>query len=136
MISSHDQFISPDGNRLLSREVRIGWIGSKLAQASGIESDRLDGLHHRLWMRILQMGLTPAPVRCETDQLAVHILAVATLAEEVAAKQRPKAAMAAVMHASGRELEPFLADRFLRVASSPIFWLALNSAGGNDHDDS
>lgn len=128
MISTHDQFVFAEGSPLLSREARIGWIGSKLAQATGIETERLDGLHHRLWMRILQMGLVPAPVRSETDQLAVHILAVAELVENVATKDGPKAAIAAVMQASGRELEPFLADRFLRIASSPIFWLALDRA--------
>lgn len=128
MISSHGNFVSATGRSALTREARIGWIGSKLAQSTGVPVDRLDDLHQRLWMRILQMGLETAPARSETDQLAMHILAVATLAEDAAAKDGPKAAVAAVMQASGIALEPFLADRFLKVASSPIFWLALDSA--------
>jgi hypothetical protein len=35
--------------------------------------------------------------------------------------------MAAVMQASGKTLEPGLAEKFLRLANSPIFWRALRS---------
>jgi hypothetical protein len=82
-----------------------------------------------MWMRILQSGLEPAAPRNETDQLAIHILAVATLADDVAAKDGPQAAIAAVMQASGKTLEPGLAEKFLHLASSPIFWRALQSDG-------
>lgn len=137
MISSHSQFTSSssqpatgksaDAPHALTREARLSWIGSKLAQLIDIEADRLDDLHHRMWMRILQSGLEPAAPRNETDQLAIHILAVATLADDVATKDGPQTAMAAVMQASGDSLEPLLAEKFLRLASSPIFWLALRS---------
>ena len=139
MISSHDQFTSnssqpafgtaDEAPSALTRETRLSWIGSKLAQLIDVEGNRLDDLHHRMWMRILQSGLEPAAPRNETDQLAIHILAVATLADDVAAKDGPKAAMAAVMQASGKTLEPLLAEKFLRLASSPIFWMALRSDG-------
>jgi hypothetical protein len=137
MISSHDQFTSSSSQpasaasaeaaRVLTRETRLSWIGSKLAQLIDVEEDRLDDLHHRMWMRILQSGLEPVAPRNETDQLAIHILAVATLADDVASKDGPKAAIAAVMQASGKTLEPLLAEKFLRLASSPIFWMALRS---------
>jgi hypothetical protein len=137
MISPHDQFTSnssqpasatsADAPRTLTREARLSWIGSKLAQLTDIEDARLDHLHHRMWMRILQSGLEPAAPRNETDQLAIHILAVATLADDVAAKDGPQAAMAAVMQASGKTLEPLLAEKFLHLASTPIFWRALQS---------
>jgi len=137
MISSHDQFTSSSSQpasaasaeaaRILTRETRLSWIGSKLAQLIDVEEDRLDDLHHRMWMRILQSGLEPVAPRNETDQLAIHILAVATLADDVASKDGPKAAIAAVMQASGKTLEPLLAEKFLRLASSPIFWMALRS---------
>ena len=137
MISSHNQFTSSSSQpvsatsaeaaRALTREARLSWIGSKLAQLIDVEDARLDDLHHRMWMRILQSGLEPATPRNETDQLAIHILAVATLADDVASKDGPKAAMAAVMQASGNTLEPLLAEKFLRLASSPIFWMALRS---------
>lgn len=137
MILSHDQFTSSpsqsasatsaDAPRALTREARLSWIGSKLAQLIDIEDNRLDALHHRMWMRILQSGLEPAAPRNEIDQLAIHILAVATLADDIAAKDGPQAAMAAVMQASGETLEPLLAEKFLRLASSPIFWRALRS---------
>jgi len=126
MISSNIKLAFNSRRPSLTREARIGWIGSKLSQSNGFPLDRLDELHQHLWMRILQMGLEPAPARCETDRLAMHILAVAILAEDAAAKGGPKAAIAAVMHASGIEIEPFLADGFLRVASSPTFWLTLD----------
>jgi hypothetical protein len=139
MISSHDQFTfnssqpasgkADEAPSALTRETRLSWIGSKLAQLIDVEGNRLDDLHHRMWMRILQSGLEPAAPRNETDQLAIHILAVATLADDVAAKDGPKAAMAAVMQASGKTLEPLLAEKFLRLASSPIFWMALRSDG-------
>jgi hypothetical protein len=139
MISSHDQFTSnsshpasaksADAPRALTREARLSWIGSKLAQLIDIEDARLDVLHHRMWMRILQSGLEPAAPRNETDQLAIHILAVATLADDVAAKDGPQAAIAAVMQASGKTLEPGLAEKFLHLASTPIFWRALQSDG-------
>jgi hypothetical protein len=137
MISSHDQFTSnsyqpasatsAEAPRARTREARLSWIGSKLAQLIDIEDARLDHLHHRMWMRILQSGLEPAAPRNETDQLAIHILAVATLADDVAAKDGPQAAMAAVMQASGKTLEPLLAEKFLRLASAPVFWRALQS---------
>ena len=137
MISPHDQFsssssqpasvTSADAPRTLTREARLSWIGSKLAQLIDVEDAQLDHLHHRMWMRILQSGLEPAAPRNEIDQLAIHILAVATLAEDVAAKDGPQAAIAAVMQASGDTLEPLLAEKFLHLASTPIFWRALRS---------
>lgn len=137
MIRSHNQFTASSSQpasataaeapRARTREARLSWIGSKLAQLIDIEAARLDALHHRMWMRILQSGLEPAAPRNETDQLAIHILAVATLADDVASKDGPQAAMAAVMQASGKTLEPGLAEKFLRLASSPIFWRALRS---------
>jgi hypothetical protein len=137
MIPSHNQITAnssqpasataAEAPRGRTREARLSWIGSKLAQLIDIDAARLDALHHRMWMRILQSGLEPAAPRNETDQLAIHILAVATLADDVASKDGPKAAMAAVMQASGKTLEPGLAEKFLRLASSPIFWRALQS---------
>jgi len=137
MIPSHDQLsssssqhasaTSAEAPRARTREARLSWIGSKLAQLIDVEDTRLDALHHRMWMRILQSGLEPAAPRNETDQLAIHILAVATLADDVAAKDGPQAAMAAVMQASGKTLEPLLAEKFLHLASIPIFWRALRS---------
>ena len=112
-----------------SRESRVSWIGSKLAQSTGLPTERLDGLHHRIWMRILQGELASNPPKDEIDQLAAHIVAVATLAESSSALGGAKAAMAAVMKASGADLDPLLAQNFLRVASSPIFWMAMDSDG-------
>ena len=112
-----------------SRESRVSWIGSKLAQSTGLPTERLDGLHHRIWMRILQGELASNPPKDEIDQLAAHIVAVATLAESSSAQGGAKAAIAAVMQASGADLDPLLAQNFLRLASSPIFWLAMDSDG-------
>jgi hypothetical protein len=112
-----------------SRESRASWIGSKLAQSTGLAVEQLDGLHHRIWMRILQGELATNPPRDEMDQLAAHIVAIATLAEAESALGGAKAAIAAVMKASGNGVDPMLAQNFIRLASSPIFWMAMDSDG-------
>lgn len=116
-----------------SRESRASWIGSKLAQTTGLPDEQLDGLHHRIWMRILQGDLASKPPRDEIDQLAAHIVAIATLAEAESALGGAKAAMAAVMQESGQSLDPLFAQNFVRLASSPIFWMALDSDGAKRH---
>ena len=128
---SQNQFKSDVKQPALSREAQLSWISSKLAQSLCTDTERLDELHHRLWMRILQDGLAPVPPRDETDQLAVDILSVAMLVEQVAANDGAQAAMAAVKLASGQGLDPALADRFLHLGSALVFWAALD-AGGKD----
>lgn len=112
-----------------SRESRASWIGSKLALSTGLPPERLDEIHHRIWMRILQGELARNPPRDELDQLAAHIVAIATLAESESALGGAKAAIAAVMRASGDSVDPMLAQNFIRLASSPIFWMAMDSGG-------
>lgn len=124
---SQNQFKSDAKQPALTREARLSWISSKLAQSLCTDTDRLDELHHRLWMRILQDGLAPVPPRDETDQLAVDILAVAMLVEQVAANDGADAAIAAVKLASGQGLAPAVAERFLHLGSALVFWAALDS---------
>jgi hypothetical protein len=112
-----------------SRESRASWIGSKLAQTTGIGIDQLDAVHNYMWLRILQNNAATPTATNEADHLAMHIVKLALLAETAAADGGPKAAMAAVMEASGTEVDPLLAQNFLRLASSSIFWMALDSAG-------
>jgi hypothetical protein len=127
MYASQNQFASDAKQPALSREARLSWIGSKLAQSVCTDTDRLDDLRHRMWMRILQDGLAPFPARDETDQLAVDILAVAKLVEQVSAVDGAEAAMAAVKLASGQGIDPALADRFLRLGSALVFWAAIDA---------
>lgn len=127
---SQNQFNSDVKQPALTREARLSWISSKLAQSLCTDTDRLSELHHRLWMRILQDGLTPVPARDETDQLAVDILAVAILVEQVAANDGAEAAIAAVKLASGQGLAPAVAERFLHLGSALVFWAALDSSRG------
>ena len=112
-----------------SRESRTSWIGSKLAQSTGIAFDQLDAVHNYMWLRILQSNAAMPVADNEADHLAMHIVKLALLAEDAAAQGGPKAAMAAVMEARGTEVDPLLAQNFLRLASSSIFWMALDSAG-------
>lgn len=112
-----------------SRNSRISWIGSKLAQSTGIGVDQLDAVHNYMWMRLLQADAAERAPDDQADQLAMHIVKLAALAENAATTGGPKAAMAAVMQASGQEIEPMLAQNFLRLASSSIFWMALDSVG-------
>lgn len=127
MYSSQNQFSSNAKKPALSREARLSWIGSKLAQSVCADTDRLDDLHHRLWMRILQEGLAPVPLRDEIDRLASEILDVAILVERVASNDGAEAAMAAVKLASGQGIDPALADRFLHLGSALVFWAALDA---------
>lgn len=114
-----------------SRESRASWIGSKLAQTTGIGLEQLDSVHNYMWLRILQSNAAAPIADNEADHLAMHIVKLALLAENAATDGGPKAAMAAVMEASGAEVDPLLAQNFLRLASSSIFWMALDSAGNS-----
>lgn len=109
----------------LSREARLSWIGLKLAQAVCTDEGKLKDLQHRMWMRILQNGLAPVPPRDEADQLAVDILAVAMLIEQVAVNDGADAALAAVKLASGQGIDPALADSVLQLGGALVFWAAL-----------
>lgn len=133
MYSSQNQFTSDAKQPALSREARLSWIGSKLAQSVCTDTARLEDLHHRMWMRILQDGLAPVPPRDDTDQLAIDILAVAMLVEQVAANDGADAALAAVKLASGQGLDPALADHFLRLGNALVFWAALGSDRNSEH---
>ena len=125
--SPQEQFHSDHSG--YSPESRASWIGSKLAQSTGIDVERLGEVHNCIWMRILQADLSDSEPMNEADMLAAKIVGVATLAEKAAATGGPQAAMVAVMRESGGSVDPFLAQNFLRLASSPIFWMALDSAG-------
>ena len=127
MYASQNQFSSDGRQVALSREARLSWISSKLAQSLCTDPEKLTELHHRLWMRILQDGLNPVPARDENDQLAVEILAVALLVEKVAANDGAEAAIAAVKLASGQGLAPAVAERFLHLGSALVFWAALDA---------
>ena len=132
--SPQEQFHTETGHSGYSSEARASWIASKLAQSTGIDVERLDAVHSRIWMRILQGELANAAPANEVDALAQKIVDIAVLAEKAAKAGGPQAAMAAVMRASGETLDPMLAQNFLRLASSSIFWMALDSAGANRPD--
>lgn len=122
------QFIVAEnaGNGFFATQSRVSWIGSKIIQSTGLDEARLDAVHKAMWLRILGKE---AAVHNETEQLAAKIVAVAIVAERAAATNGSNAAMVAVMRESGRTIDPMLAQSFLRVAASPIFWMALDSAG-------
>lgn len=127
--ASQEQFQDKPKTVGYSRESRASWIGSKLAQTTGLGFDQLDSVHNYMWLRILQSNSAAPIADNEADHLAMHIVKLALLAENAAADGGPKAAMSAVMQASGTEVDPLLAQNFLRLASSSIFWMALDSAG-------
>ena len=117
---------------IFASKSRTSWIGSKIIQSLGVEPERLDKVHNAMWLRILRDSANADPASDETDQLASKILAVARVAEKAASTGGSNAALVSVMRESGRSLDPLLAQNFLRVAASPIFWMALDSAGGAD----
>jgi hypothetical protein len=119
------------GSGVFSSNIRVSWIGSKLIESLGIEPARLDVVHHAMMLRILQNGSDRRLAASdEADCLAVQIVAVARIAETAAAADGPNAAIVAVMRESGKSVDPLLAQNFLRLASSSIFWMALDSASG------
>jgi hypothetical protein len=127
-MSGSTQFILAEesGSGFFATHSRISWIGSKIIQSTGLDEARADSVHKAMWLRILGSG---THVQNETDQLAAKIVAVATVAEKASAAGGSNAAMVAVMRESGASLDPLLAQNFLRVAASPVFWLALDAAG-------
>lgn len=106
---------------------RASFIGSKIIRAIGVEPERLDAVHNAIWLRLIN-DETCLPNN-ECDALAAKIVAVALTAELATAEGGAKAAMATVMRESGQSIDPLIAENFLRLASSPIFWMALDSAG-------
>ena len=115
---------------IFASKSRTSWIGSKIIQSLGVEAERLDEVHNAMWLRILRDSANDERAANETDQLAAKVLAVARVAEKASATGGSNAALIAVMRESGGSLDPLLAQNFLRVAASPIFWMALDSAGG------
>jgi hypothetical protein len=108
---------------------RASFMGSKIMQSIGVEPDRLDAVHNFMLLRLIDEKAAISPAKDEADQLAAHIVAVARVADAASANGGSKAAMAAVMRESGRSVDPMIAQNFLRLASSPIFWMAMDSAG-------
>lgn len=118
------------GSNAFASNSRVAWIGSKMIQSLGIEADRLEGLHQQMMLHVLQnKGAAAMPASGESDRLAAQIVAVARAADKAAVIGGSNAALVAVMRESGRSLDPLLAQNFLRLASSPIFWMALESVG-------
>ena len=108
------------------RDSQIGWIASKIAQSIGVEAGRMDAVHTAIWNCIIGGEASGAP-RTETDQLAIDIVAVARVAGSGHAVGGRTEALAQVMRESGVSLDPMLAQNFMRLASSSIFWIALDS---------
>ncbi len=117
------------GNGAFASNARASFMGSKIIQSIGVEADRLDSVHNAMMLRLINDKAYVSPPKDESDQLAAHIVAVARVADAASANGGSKAAMAAVMRESGRTIDPMIAQNFLRLASSPIFWMALDSAG-------
>lgn len=112
-----------------TRNARLSFIGSKILQATGLETERQGSIYQAMWLRLIDNHSPDASAKDQSDHLAISILAVATLAEDAAVAGGSKAAIAAVMRESGQGLDPMIAQNFIRLASSPIFWMALDSAG-------
>lgn len=104
-------------------------MGSKIMQSIGVEADRLDAVHNAMLLRLISEDAASLPAKDESDQLAAQIVAVARVADTALAAGGTKAAVAAVMRESGRSIDPMIAQNFLRLASSPIFWMAMDAAG-------
>lgn len=112
-----------------ARNARASFMGSKIMQSIGVEANRLDAVHNAMMLRLISEDGASLPAKDESDQLAAQIVAVARVADTALAAGGSKAAVAAVMRESGRTIDPMIAQNFLRLASSPIFWMAMDAAG-------
>lgn len=112
-----------------ARNARASFMGSKIMQSIGVEANRLDAVHNAMLLRLISEDAASLPAKDESDQLAAHIVAVARVADTALAAGGTKAAVAAVMRESGCSIDPMIAQNFLRLASSPIFWMAMDAAG-------
>jgi hypothetical protein len=119
---------SGQGNAF-ARNARASFMGSKIMQSIGVEADRLEAVHNAMLLRLIDDNSAQSAAKDEADQLAAHIVAVARVASEASSGGGSKAAIAAVMRESGRSIDPMIAQNFLRLASSPIFWMAMDSDG-------
>ncbi len=126
--SAHRIVESQHQSGAFARNARASFMGSKIIQSIGVEPDRLDAVHEAMWLRLIDDKAALPSDEC--DHLAAQIVAVARVADRASASGGSKGAMAAVMRESGRTIDPMIAQNFLRLASSPIFWMALDSAGG------
>ncbi len=117
------------GNDAFGCNARASFMGSKIMQSIGVEAGRLDAVHNAMMLRLIDETAEMSPPANECDQLAAQIVAVARVADGAAASGGSKAALAAVMRESGRSIDPMIAQNFLRLASSPIFWMAMDSTG-------
>ncbi len=118
---------SGQGNAF-ARNARASFMCSKIIQSIGVEADRLEAVYNAMLLRLIDENSAQSAAKDEADQLAAHIVAVARVASE-ASSGGSKAAIAAVMRESGRSIDPMIAQNFLRLASSPIFWMAMDSDG-------
>ena len=112
-----------------TRNARASFMGSKIIQSIGIDTGRLDAVHNAMWLRLVDESAHTAKPIDECDRIAAHIVAAVRIAEQASASGGPKAAIAAVERESGRSIDPEIAQNFRRLASSPIFWMAMDSAG-------
>jgi hypothetical protein len=112
------------------RNARAGFMGSNIMQSIGVEADRLEAVHTAMLLRLIDENSAQSPAKDDADQLAAHIVAVARVAAAASENGGSQAAQAAVMRESGITVDPMIAQNFLRLASSPIFWMAMESAGG------
>ena len=112
-----------------TRNARASFMGSKIIQSIGVEAGRLDAVHHAMWLRLVDENAQAATPTGKCDQLAADIVAAVRIAEQASASGGPTAAIAAVERESGRSINPEIAQNLSRLASSPIFWMAMDSAG-------
>lgn len=112
-----------------TRNARASYMGSKIIQSIGVEARRLDAVHNAMWLRLVDENAHAAAPIDECDQIAADIVAAVRIAQQASVSGGPKAAIAAVERESGRSINPAIAENFVRLAGSPIFWMAMDSAG-------
>jgi len=112
------------------RNARAGFMGSYIMQSIGVAADRLDTVHTAMLLRLVDENSAEWAAKDEADQLAAHIVAVERIAAAASDTGGSQGAMEAVMRESGISVDPMIAQNFLKLASSPIFWMAMDAAGG------
>jgi HD domain len=130
-----------------SEQLCAVWIGGKVAEALGLEGDVLDDICSAILFSSIeaqQLGLSPDVVQAisqrgahwdgsgepqglsgENILIGARIAALANVAAAAFTQSGAKGAFAAVMQQASMTLDPHLADIFLRLAGSALFWAIL-----------
>ncbi len=110
--------------------IRAAWLGTKLAQAAGLDAAAVEDVASCILLdraTVQQIDLSSAGLSGDAIDISARIAQVAIVTEAAYTADGAKAAFATLMQKASNILDPRLAETFLRLAGSLVFWMALES---------